>query len=49
MHNEIWDRVSDFLNRLRCENASRDTAVKIPRYEDIQRELEMLCKKFEIK
>lgn len=48
MQNEIWERVIDFLNSLRCENISRDTSIKIPRYEDIQRELEMLRKKCEI-
>lgn len=48
MQNEIWERVIDFLNKLRCENLSRDTAVKIPRYEDIQRELETLREKCEI-
>lgn len=47
MQNQVWEQVIEFLNRLRCENVSRDTAVKIPEYEDVQRELEVLREKCE--
>lgn len=47
MQNQVWEQVIEFLNRLRCENVSRDTAVKIPEYEGVQRELEALREKCE--
>ena len=47
MQNKIWEQVIEFLNRLRCEDVSRDTAVKIPEYEGVQRESEMLREKCE--
>lgn len=47
MRNKVWEQVIEFLNRLRCENVSRDTAVRIPEYEDVQKELEALCEKYE--
>lgn len=40
MQNKIWEQVGDFLNRLRCENVTRDTVVEIPGYGDVQQELE---------
>ena len=30
MQNKIWEQVGQFLNRLRCENVARDTAVEVP-------------------
>lgn len=48
MQNEIWERVGQFLNTLRCENVTRDTAVNIPGYKDTQNELEELNKKCRI-
>lgn len=47
MQNQVWEQVIEFLNRLRCENVSRNTAVKIPEYEDVQRESEALREKCE--
>ena len=47
MQNQVWKQVIEFLNRLRCENVSRDTAVKIPEYEGVQKELEALREKCE--
>lgn len=47
MQNKVWEQVIEFLNRLRCENVSRDTAVRIPEYEDVQKELEVLREKCE--
>lgn len=47
MQNKIWEQVIEFLKRLRCEDVSRDTAVKIPEYDDVQGELEVLHKKCE--
>lgn len=47
MQNKVWEQVMEFLNRLRCENVSRDTAVRIPEYEDVQKELEVLRKECE--
>ncbi len=40
MQNKIWEQVGDFLNKLRCENVTRDTAVEVPGYRDTQQELE---------
>lgn len=28
MQNKIWEQVGQFLNRLRCENVTRDTAIE---------------------
>lgn len=47
MQNKVWEQVIQFLNRLRCENVSRDTAVKIPEYEEVERDLEELREKCE--
>lgn len=30
MQNKVWEQVGDFLNKLRCENVTRDTAVEVP-------------------
>ena len=48
MQNEIWEQVGQFLNRLRCENVTRNTAVEIPGYKEMQDELEKLREKSEI-
>ncbi len=40
MQNYIWEQVGCFLNRLRNENVTRNTAVEVPGYKDNQRELE---------
>lgn len=42
MQNRIWEQVGEFLNRLRCENITRDTAVEIPGYKETQQELEKM-------
>ena len=34
MQNKVWEQVGDFLNKLRCENVTRDTAVEVPGYRD---------------
>lgn len=47
MQNKVWEQVIEFLNRLRCENISRDTSVRIPEYEEVQKELEVLREKCE--
>ena len=47
MQNEIWEQVGQFLNRLRCENVTRNTAVEIPEYKEMQDELEKLREKSE--
>lgn len=47
MQNKVWEQVIEFLNRLRCENMSRDTAVRITEYEDVQKESEELREKCE--
>lgn len=47
MQNKIWERVGDFLNRLRCENVTRDTSVGIPGYRDVQQELETMRERCE--
>lgn len=47
MQNKVWEQVCQFLNRLRCENVTRDTAVEIPGYKETQEEMEELYKKCE--
>lgn len=47
MENEIWEQIGQFLNKLRCENITRDTAVEVPGYKDMQNETEQLHKKCE--
>lgn len=48
MQNEIWEYVGRFLNKLRCENVTRNTAVEVPGYKDTQNELEELGKRCKI-
>ena len=48
MQNEIWGQVGQFLNRLRCENATRNTAVEVPGYRENQDEMEELREKCEL-
>ena len=38
MQNKIWEQVGQFLNRLRCEDVTRDTAVEVPGYKETQEE-----------
>lgn len=40
MQNKVWEQVGDFLNKLRCENVTRDTTVEVPGYRETQQELE---------
>lgn len=40
MQNKVWKQVGCFLNKLRCENVTRNTAVEVPGYRDTQQELE---------
>ena len=40
MQNKVWEQVGCFLNKLHCENVTRDTAVEVPGYRDTQQELE---------
>ena len=40
MQNKVWEQVGGFLNKLRCENVTRNTAVEVPGYRDTQWELE---------
>lgn len=47
MQNKIWEQVGDFLNKLRCENVTRDTAVEIPEYREVQQELETMRERCE--
>ena len=47
MQNKIWEQVGQFLNRLRCENVARDTAVEVPGYKEAQEEVEGLREKCE--
>lgn len=42
MQNNIWEQIGEFLNRLRCENVTRETTIKVPGYKDLQDELERL-------
>lgn len=47
MRNKIWEQVGQFLNRLRCENVTRDTAIEVPGYRKTQEEMEELREKCE--
>ena len=47
MQNKIWEQVGQFLNRLRCEDVTRDTAVKVPGYKETLEEMERLREKCE--
>ena len=47
MQNKIWEQVGQFLNWLRCENVTRDTAVEVPGYRETQEEMEGLREKCE--
>jgi len=47
MQNKIWEQVGQFLNRLRCENVTRDTAVEVPGYKETQKEMEEFSEKCE--
>ena len=40
MQNKVWEQFGGFLNKLRCENVTRNTAVEVPGYRDTQWELE---------
>lgn len=48
MQNEIWEQVGQFLNRLRCENVTRDTSVEVPEYRETQEKMEGLREKCEV-
>lgn len=48
MQNKVWEQVSQFLNRLRCENINRSTSVEIPGYKQEAVALELLREKCEI-
>ena len=47
MQNKIWERVGEFLNKLRSENITRNTSVEIPGYKGTQQELEAMREKCE--
>ena len=47
MQNKIWEQVGQFLNRLRCENVARYTAVEVPGYKETMEEMERLREKRE--
>ena len=48
MKNKIWEQVGQFLNRLRCEDVTRDTAVEVPKYRETQEKMEGLREKCEV-
>ena len=48
MQNKIWEQVGQFLNQLRCEDVTRDTAVEVPGYKEAQEEMEGLREKCEV-
>lgn len=48
MQNKVWEQISQFLNRLRCENITRNTSVEIPGYTQEMAALEVLWKEYEI-
>lgn len=48
MQNKIWEDVGRFLNKLRCENVTRETSVEVPRYKRTQDQLERMREECEI-
>lgn len=48
MQNRIWEPAGQFLNRLRCEDVTRDTAVEISGYKETLTEMEGLRKKCKV-
>src|SRR5699024_1206092 len=40
MQNKVWEQVGGFLNKRRCENVTRNTAVEVPGYRDTQWDVE---------
>lgn len=48
MQNKIWEQVGQFLNRLRCENVTRDTSVEVPGYKEVQDKMERLNEKCQV-
>lgn len=48
MKNKIWEQVGQFLNWLRCENVTRNTAVEVPEYKETQEKTEELREKCEV-
>ena len=48
MQNKVWEQVGRFLNRLRCENVTRDTVVEVPEYRETQEKMEELREKCEV-
>lgn len=48
MQNIIWEQIGQFLNRLRCENVTRDTAVEVSGYKETQEEMEGLYERCEV-
>ena len=48
MQNTIWEQVGQFLNRLRSENVTRDTAVEVLEYRETQEKVEELREKCEV-
>lgn len=48
MQNVIWEQIGQFLNRLRCENVTRDTAVEVSGYKETQEEMERLHERCEV-
>ncbi len=48
MQNKIWEQVGWFLNRLRCENVTRDTAVEVPAYRKTEEKMEELREKCKV-
>ncbi|MDE5781753.1 MAG: hypothetical protein K2I03_09840 [Lachnospiraceae bacterium] len=47
MQNKIWEQIGQLLNRLHCEDVTRDTAVEVLGYKETQKEMEGLREKCE--
>ena len=38
MKNEVWDKISEFLKELRCENTERSSYINLPEYKNAVKE-----------
>ena len=47
MKNEVWDKISEFLKELRCENTERSSYINLPEYKNAVKEKGKQIDRFE--
>ncbi len=47
MKNEVWDKISEFLKELRCENTERSSYINLPEYKNAVKEKGKQMDRFE--